>query len=112
MKGRYELTEDELKQWISNCKFITEYMVEDHDKSKHFDLTKDDLTPLQAMQVLKACGWEHYASKVENLECKTYWRKKGFNSIFLYSNGLTFELSVGRVPPKDNILAFLYDNNK
>lgn len=93
MRGRWELTGDDLKYWIANAKGQTLMMHK--NKISIVDLTKENITPYQINQVLELLGWEIY-NEFSGLEGNRYYyyRKEGLRDIVVYANILTFELIV------------------
>lgn len=54
MRGKWELTDEELKYWQANAKGQAEAM--QRDEIKIVDLTREDITPFQVNQVLESLG--------------------------------------------------------
>ena len=52
MRGKWELTDEELKYWQANAKSQTEAI--QRNEIKIVDLTRGDITPFQVNQVLES----------------------------------------------------------
>ena len=109
MRGKWELTDEELKYWQANAKGQTEAM--QRNKIKIVNLTRGDITPFQVNQVLESLGWERY-NEFHGYEGDRYAYYKHWNDtyrdIVVYGSILTFELAVFL---KDNMEEIDFKNN-
>lgn len=93
MRGRWDLTEQELAYWQANAAGQTKAMSD--GKIKIVDLTREDITPYQVNQVLESLGWERY-NEFSGFEGDRYafYRHDNLRDIVIYGSVLTFELAV------------------
>ena len=109
MRGKWGLTDEELKYWQANAKGQTEAM--QRNEIKIVNLTRGDITPFQVNQVLESLGWKRY-NEFHGYEGDRYAYYKHWNDtyrdIVVYGSILTFELAVFL---KDNMEEIDFKNN-
>lgn len=94
MRGKWELTKDELKYWQATANGQTEAMI--RNDINIVDLSRADITPYQVDKVLTSLGWiSTYEEEGNNYDCWTCYSREGnYRDIIVYFCGLTFELAV------------------
>lgn len=93
MRGRWELTGDDLKYWLANAEGQTLMM--SRNEISIVDLTKENITPYQVNQVLELLGWERY-NEFSGFDGDRYcyYKREGYRDIVVYASLLTFELAI------------------
>jgi len=93
MRGRWNLTEQELKYWKANAEGQAKAII--LGESGIVDLSREDITPMQVDEVLSSLGWVNYEFiKDDEFGVWFHYSRKGNQDITLYVNGLTFEMCI------------------